>query len=330
MLPRPASQRIGGFTLVELLVVITIIGILIALLLPAVQAAREAARRAQCTNQLKQMGLAALNLESALKCFPTGGTNPWPELANYRTGSGPNEPAKQGLGWGFQILPYMEQQPLYSSAQNSADVVKVAIGAYSCPSRRRPTMWGTNYLTDYASATPGHITRNSNGTFTHVLNEGRSLWGGDTGPDFRAEPRATDPNIYLGIIVRTNWSYSSNKFMGGSTPTTFADIRDGASNTMMIGEKCLNPDRYASGDTDDDRGWSDGWDWDIIKTTSFAPSPDSRTISERYYRFGAAHPAGFNAVFGDGSVHNISYSIDPQVFNSLGHRCDGMSISGQL
>ncbi len=92
-------RRNRGFTLVELLVVIAIIGILIALLLPAIQAAREAARRAACLNNLKQIGLAFQNMESALKKFPTGVHRP--------TGQ-----SDSGWSWCIDILPYMEAAPV--------------------------------------------------------------------------------------------------------------------------------------------------------------------------------------------------------------------------
>src|SRR5687767_2008924 len=97
-----------GFTLVELLVVIAIIGVLVALLLPAIQAAREAARRTQCTNQVKQIMTAMMNHESSHKAFPSGGIIPWPFIEDYLSSGRPYGPEKQGLGWTYQILPYLE------------------------------------------------------------------------------------------------------------------------------------------------------------------------------------------------------------------------------
>ncbi len=101
-------ERRRGFTLIELLVVIAIIAVLIALLLPAVQSAREAARRAQCTNNLKQIGLAIHNYHAANNCFPPGGTN----------ASGINGQVQAGWGcWSAQsmMLPYMEQTTIYNA-----------------------------------------------------------------------------------------------------------------------------------------------------------------------------------------------------------------------
>ena len=102
--PEPPSI---GFTLVELLVVIAIIGILIALLLPAVQAAREAARRMQCSNNLKQIGLAMHAYHAAHRVFPPGG------LANTDTCPPSGSETLQGAGWSILILPYLEQLTLY-------------------------------------------------------------------------------------------------------------------------------------------------------------------------------------------------------------------------
>ena len=130
----------AGFTLVELLVVITIIGILIALLLPAVQAAREAARRAQCQNHLKEIGLGCLNHEQAHGFFPTGGWRWWwagdPDRGFDR---------RQPGSWIYNLLPYVEQNPLRqlgagkSITDKKADL-KVLLGTplelCHCPTRR--------------------------------------------------------------------------------------------------------------------------------------------------------------------------------------------------
>ena len=102
----------NAFTLVELLVVIAIIGILVGLLLPAVQAAREAARRMQCTNNLKQMGLALHNYHDANRRFPAGGN--WKTPAGVVAGRG-NRPLRgNGWAWTTAILPYIEQSSVYN------------------------------------------------------------------------------------------------------------------------------------------------------------------------------------------------------------------------
>jgi prepilin-type N-terminal cleavage/methylation domain-containing protein/prepilin-type processing-associated H-X9-DG protein len=111
--------RLRGFTLIELLVVIAIIAVLIALLLPAVQAAREAARRIQCTNNLKQIGLALANYESTNLLYPPGGVTLVNGFAGATWG---NENGNNGVSWVALILPYLEQNPVYASINFSLSV----------------------------------------------------------------------------------------------------------------------------------------------------------------------------------------------------------------
>ena len=116
------TRRIRGFTLVELLVVITIIGILIALLLPAVQAAREAARRMQCSNNLKQIGLALHNYHTAIGCFPPGYISAYTAPGYDASGGYNTGDTGPGWGWGAMILPYLEQGNVWSQIHFNLDI----------------------------------------------------------------------------------------------------------------------------------------------------------------------------------------------------------------
>ena len=171
-------KRRPAFTLVELLVVIAIIGILVGLLLPAVQAAREAARRMQCSNNLKQIGLAIMNFESANKLIPAGPYDGDPSLPGMQYNEAPGQyegstccNAAHPNGWSqwFKILPYIEQQNVYNLANfdlppihsgRPADyngentVARALIPGYYCPSRRGPTGYGSGQFgrSDYAGS----------------------------------------------------------------------------------------------------------------------------------------------------------------------------------
>ena len=285
-----------GFTLVELLVVIAIIGILVALLLPAIQSAREAARRTQCTNHIKQMMLAMHNLESAMKCFPSGGMAPYSQIEYYLTDSkladgsqNPNPqgqpfgPEKQGLSWAYQILPYLEESATHS-IKKADDLNSIIISAYHCPSKRGPTrgILGAE-LMDYAAAVPSRPrSRLGSNPATYVYVQDDATWGttgcaiqefwGDVGGNIRFETpdiqqllpsTLSNPKRFvgfMGVIVRSNYCATctpDKQIIGWYKRISFQQITDGSSKTMVLGEKRLRPSEYIT----DTPPWHDDWGW---------------------------------------------------------------------
>jgi prepilin-type processing-associated H-X9-DG protein len=95
---------------------------------------------------------------------------------------------------------------------------------------------------------------------------------------------------------------------------------------MMYGEKWLRATVYETGEWYDDRGWTDGYDPDIVRSTSLPPRPDDEIDSDNDpYAMGGAHPGGFNACFGDGAVHHLTWDVDPTIYNRWGNREDDLS-----
>jgi prepilin-type N-terminal cleavage/methylation domain-containing protein len=314
------SKQESAFTLVELLVVIAIIGILIALLLPAVQAAREAARRKQCVNNLKQIGLASHLLEDTYNVFPSAGIGPWPPIT--MSGNAIKSPDDQEIGWGFQILPFIEEQGLYDLRQPGATIFTAVlverviaskpITYYFCPSRRRPTTQQTRYLMDYASSVPTHL--NLNNGKAPVFNYAE-YWC-DCGDPHGRNPNGTCKCKALGIVTRTP------RYGKATRPE---QVTDGLSTTMMYGEKWLETDKYDTGEWHDDRGWTDGYDPDVVRSTALLGRPDDTVENnDDAFAFGGVHTGGFNACFGDGAVHFISFDVDPISYNRWGNRRDDL------
>jgi len=356
---------------VELLVVIAIIGILVALLLPAIQAAREAARRSQCSNNVKNVALAILNFENAKKVYPTAGArNLWADFGleqNIENGK-PLGPDRQGLGWAFQILPYIEETSAHQMTQ-TIDLQSVVIATYVCPSRRLPrTAWSEAYqgifaFMDYAGAvpctykSPARIERYdprsavplTPATFRPLLS---AFSGGEAATFTYSVP---DNTLYDGVLVRCPWAWSGTntatgkqmgKFLSNVTGlVTTSKVVDGTSKTLVIGEKYVRNDNYdgpseGKNRNSDDRGWSDGFDADIMRSTCFAPINDGDPVGwapvlTNYFddddstpfggtnviqHFGSAHTSGINTALADGSIRHLSYDIDVAIFNALGSR----------
>jgi prepilin-type N-terminal cleavage/methylation domain-containing protein len=322
----------AAFTLVELLVVIAIIGILIALLLPAVQAAREAARRTQCRNNLKQIGLAVHGHYDSHARLPTGGWYSWASNSNNPVWFRPGvvgDPSSVPPSWAYQIVPFIEQQNMLNDFW--INVRHQMIPIYFCPSRRGstqnqiPTSDGyQNGLMDYASATPVNAGAN-----VSLVNDGQSItdfWQGEWYSTLQQ-------GAYHGMIVRC----PPNKLI------SFADVTDGLSQTLLIAEKFIPIGNYDGEDVNgfpyegDDCGWTEAWDYDTARTTGMAPIQDISFKPKLYplggtgywqynLKFGSAHSDGIGCVFGDGSVHAISYGIDKVVFNQMGDRQDGLGL----
>ncbi len=213
-----SSSRRPGFTLVELLVVIAIIGVLVALLLPAVQAAREAARRTQCSNNLKQLGLAIHNYHDTYQVFPVQ--------------SFPAHGSQNAWGWGPMVFPFIERQALYDAIQPNVNQPRpcAAGGPVCLGSLPRPnTLY--NGVALLQQPVPTFICPSDS---SQVLNQ------------FYTNPRnsSNQANWYAksNYLCNQNILHKSDGTFGGppsAMPLRMADVTDGTSNTLVLGERAL-------------------------------------------------------------------------------------------
>ena len=299
-----------AFTLVELLVVIAIIGILVALLLPAIQAAREASRRSQCSNNLKQIGLALHNYELSYKRLPPG--------ARFSSGG-----TRKGSILLF-LLPYLEESSLSSSINlNGANLdFEVATGAniraqkvptFICPSDNHEGIYSGSALHNYA-ASRGPTAVYSNPACSCPLP---AAWTA------LVMAPLDDPNNYAGPFTRV-----------GST-AKLKQITDGLSKTIFFGEVRPNCSDHVR------EGWAytnngNGYCTTLIPVNfdtcnEQAPDPCGRPCNwNAEVGFRSAHSSGAQYLMGDGSVHFIPEAIDHQTYQYLGAKNDGNPVSFQF
>ena len=314
-----------GFTLVELLVVIAIIGVLVGLLLPAVQAAREAARRTRCQNNLKQMGLGFQQHHDAHKFFPTGGWG-WSWTGDADQGFDQRQPA----GWTFNVLPFIEfsdirnlgagDTPANKMIKNAARLA-APVPSFYCPSRRRAKTYPQCCNPINANSTSAVAKTDyavNCGSYARCeIDGGPAAPSSPPDPSQITPPASPPPTQENGISYRT--SMVSIKMVG-----------DGLGYTIAVGEKYMPSEAYTTGsDAADNESAYVGYDNDLFRSTNGIygqPGPDFLGVANQL-KYGSAHFAGFNAVMCDGNVRDISYTIDAYVYDKLGSRNDGITIS---
>ena len=309
-----------GFTLVELLVVIAIIGMLVGLLLPAVQQAREAARTMQCSNKLKQMGLAALNHESTNKAFPSCGWScDWEGDPDF--GFGPNQPGS----WCYSLLPFLEQNALWQLGSDgdkstggeiknaNTTRLKTPISIFYCPSRRPPNLMN------------GHTAARNNNAFT----------GGVAKSDYAANGGDGWSWTNYGSVdegLKANYTGGKTGMFYPKTAITMGEIRDGTTNTYLYGEKYMDPQYYDAAvkcaQGDDWNCWMGPESNDLSRYTQYRDDQTNQPLQDRVgydhgNPFGSAHAGSFGMVMCDGSSQRISYSIDKELHSYLGKKADG-------
>jgi prepilin-type N-terminal cleavage/methylation domain-containing protein/prepilin-type processing-associated H-X9-DG protein len=341
------ARTLRGFTLVELLVVIAIIGILIALLLPAVQKVREAANRTQCTNNLKQMGIALHGYHDTWQSFPYGASDDY----------GDNSGDWQSLPWGVYILPFLEQQNLYRkfnvatlSGENGAQMwnnqlpstvgltwtfnnppnntdnadpnvnpAATSLKVYRCPAS--PNIGVPTYRDTWSNTYCGYTDINcqpvaGSGTWTVAISDYIACSGVTGG--------------MRGTYGLNNVS-DENGILNDNKGVRIAQVVDGLSNTWLVGEQGGAPNIWVSGPTLFDSppfnkgisicgaGWADetngdkwlvGNDYNGLNPGGHGPCTINCANAAGYFAF---HTGGANFLYGDGSVRFVQQSLNTKI-----------------
>jgi prepilin-type N-terminal cleavage/methylation domain-containing protein len=336
----PRLGGLTGFTLVELLVVIAIIGILVALLLPAVQAAREAARRASCSNNLKNIGLACINFHDTAGHLPYS-IGIWPEDRD-RSGMwiGPDGgkmhpdnggPGYNGKGWMVDILPQLEETAAYDRIMQALeespdpkefrlvsptvgrgmaeaairDIIARQLPWHTCPSDPSAQLSNRQYYWQSVMV----------GTSSYKGVLGDSIMTGGLGPPAAFPGQGSEPDCHNtvdcnGLLWRSSYFY----------PISFRKITDGTSKTLMVGESVVEQD-YHSAALHADGSWAtcgNPLNYFVFPATEENLKPTPQWLPTRGFK--SLHPGGAQFVNADGSVHFISESIDHNMYRSMSTR----------
>jgi len=327
-----SAKRPRAFTMIELLVTMSIIGIVIAITLPAVQSVRESARVTHCQANLRQFGLAAQNFHSTHRMFPSGGWGyQWQGFSDIGPAS------RQPGSWTFSLLPFLEQQDLYeigryhtpSEVRDAALRLRMqtSVPLHSCPTRRDGSLLPVSC--DECGDVIG-----LQGKIEMVVRGDYAANSGDGAPD--AYDLSNWPLDFSGPVdLREaaemdrlgHWPRMPSDFTGISYlryGSSAADVTDGLSHTLLYGEKYIDAACYQSGlDWGDNEPLYGGFNNDNHRSTHPAwllmqDRPGLMSIGS----FGSAHPSGANFVLCDGSVRLVGYSIDTETYRKMGNRRD--------
>lgn len=334
-----------GFTLVELLVVIAIIGILVGLLLPAVQAAREAARRMNCSNNLKQLGLATHNFESAYKRLPPGFLGPKP------IGSDQWPPTEEYVGHLVFLMPFFEQAQIYDriSAVHALDIDRIRSDfvpplptsnlMYS-PWFSKAASWNAAQFTIPTLLCPSDSSSSVSETVVAIVPYSANATANPTIFTWTWNP--PQPQIgktnYLGNSGRMGQSLNPtvNAFKGpfaNRSKTRFGNITDGLTNTFLFGETTghWDPAPAPSTNKNSRRLWGFSWMTGPMVThwliRNFAGTVEYDVTEKRWWNFSTPHTGVRQWAFSDGSVQALSLNMDRNIVLNLSAMADGGQVS---